>query len=73
MGDRSLLELPDFADTTDIFDTGSTEHSSPPVSSLYDPPGESLGENEDSQSYSQALRLLARLGQPFSALSLVQQ
>jgi hypothetical protein len=43
------------------------------MSPLYDPPGESLGENEDSQSYSQALRLLARLGQPFSALSLVQQ
>jgi hypothetical protein len=65
--DRSLLELPDFAD---LFDTENMDDWSSPMSLMHNSPG---GENQDSESYSQALRLLVRLGQPFSAFLLEQQ
>jgi hypothetical protein len=65
--DRSLLELPDFVNLPDLFDT---EDWSSPMSLMHNSPG---GENRDSESYSQALRLLVRLGQPFSAFLLEQQ
>ncbi|KAJ8586318.1 hypothetical protein M405DRAFT_361538, partial [Rhizopogon salebrosus TDB-379] len=72
--DRSLLHPLDFVDPHDLSDTESVEDMSPPVSPLHDSPGESLGENEDSEeSYSQTLRLIVRLGQPFSAFLLTQQ
>jgi hypothetical protein len=55
--DRSLLYPPDVAD----FPYLSNQES------------ESPGENKDSKSYSRALRLIVRLGQPFSAFFLMQQ
>jgi hypothetical protein len=67
--DRSLLDL----DLPDLSDTASANDRSPLVSSLHDSLGESLGENEDSESYQQALRLIVRLGQPFSAFLLARQ
>ncbi|KAJ8592030.1 hypothetical protein M405DRAFT_813388 [Rhizopogon salebrosus TDB-379] len=67
--DRSLLDL----DLPDLSDTVSANDLFPLVSPLRDSLGESLGENEDSKSYQQALRLIVRLGQPFSAFLLAQQ
>ncbi|KAG2336506.1 hypothetical protein BDR05DRAFT_953303 [Suillus weaverae] len=68
--DRHLLGLPDFEDDTQSED-GWTALESP----LQDSPGESLGEQEsvDSESIERALRLIVRLGQPFSAFLLAQQ
>jgi hypothetical protein len=65
--DRSLLGLPNFADLPDLSDSESEEDWSPPVGPL--------GENEpaDHGSYSRALRLIARLRQPFGAFLLAQQ
>jgi hypothetical protein len=70
--DRSLLELHDFEDLSDT----ESEDWSRPVSPLDDSPvGSLLGANEpvDSESYSRALQLITRLGEPFSAFLLVQQ
>jgi hypothetical protein len=79
--DRRLLELPDFED-----DAKSLGDSSEPESPLYDSdespsssdsgesPSDSPGEElADSESCSRALRLIVRLGQPFSAFLLAQQ
>jgi hypothetical protein len=71
--DRRLLELPDFDD-----DAESLGDWSQPESLLDDSDesvGDSPGEEEfpDSESYSRALRLIARLGQPFNAFLLAQQ
>ncbi|KAG2362403.1 hypothetical protein BDR07DRAFT_1609451 [Suillus spraguei] len=63
--DRPLLELHDFAD-----DAESSGGWSEPESLDSSPAEEEL---VDSESYSQALRLIARLGQPFSAFLLAQQ
>jgi hypothetical protein len=74
--DRSLLELPDFADLPDFSDTESVEDWTLPVSPLHDLPVVSLGGDNgliDSGSYSRALQLVVRLGQPFSAFLLAQQ
>jgi hypothetical protein len=62
-------------DLRDVSDTESIEDWSPPVSPLHDSPVVSLGEDGpfDSGSYSRALQLIVRLGQPFSALLLAQQ
>jgi hypothetical protein len=75
--DHSLLELPDHADLSSLSDSESEEDlsDSPPASPLHDSPVGSLGENSpvDSESYSRALRLIVRLGQPFGAFLLAQQ
>jgi hypothetical protein len=73
--DRSLLELRNLVDLPDLSDTESEEDWSPPASPLDDSPVGSLGEHGpvDSESYSRALRLIVRLGQPFSAFLLAQQ
>jgi hypothetical protein len=69
--DRSLLELPDLAD----LDSDNEEDWSPPVSPLHDSPEESLGDDGEvgSESHLRALRLIVRLGRPFSAILLAQQ
>jgi len=61
--------------TSDLSDVESIEDLSPPASLLDDSPDVSLGENGvfDSESYSKALRLIVRLGQPFRAFLLAQQ
>jgi hypothetical protein len=59
--DRSLLELPDFADNTH----GVEDWSRPESPAGYGPVA--------SDSHSRALRLIFRLGQPFSAFLLAQQ
>jgi hypothetical protein len=71
--DRSILELHDFEEG--FANTESIESFSRPVSSLLDPPVGSLGANSlvDSESFSRELRLIAHLGQPFSAFLLAQQ
>jgi len=68
--DRSLLELPDFANFPVLSDTESMDIWSPPAS-----PVGFLGENGpvDSESHSRELRLMTRLKQPFSAFLLLQQ
>jgi hypothetical protein len=67
--DRRLLELPDFSDDTD-----SVDDWTPPPSPLPDSsdgfPGE---QSADSQSSERALRLIARLKQPFRAFLLAQK
>jgi hypothetical protein len=70
--DRSLLGLPDFAD---LIDVESIEDWSLPVSPVHVSPGEPFGGDEHigSESHSQALRLIVRLGQRFSAFLLAQQ
>jgi len=69
---RDLLELPDFSD-----DPEDEEGPSAPRSPLHSSVGRNSGENEavdvDSESHSQALRLIVRLGQPFGAFLLAQQ
>jgi hypothetical protein len=68
--DRSLLELPDFADDTPSVDD-RTLSGSPSRGSLarlateYEP--------DDSEAYLRALRLIVHLGQPFAAFLLAQQ
>jgi hypothetical protein len=73
--DRSLLQPPDWVDLPDVSDTESVYEWSHPVSLLHESPVGPLGENglADRGSYSRALQLIARLGQPFSALLLAQQ
>ncbi|KAG2134216.1 hypothetical protein BD769DRAFT_1774311 [Suillus cothurnatus] len=80
---RDLLELPDFeelpahAEHPPSPDASQSmeEYWTPPGSPLHDilpvPPGEQGA--VDSEAYSQALRLIVRLGQPFSAFLLAQQ
>ncbi|KAG1818213.1 heterokaryon incompatibility protein-domain-containing protein [Suillus subaureus] len=63
--DRRLLELPDFVDDAESLGGWSEPES------LDGSPGEE--ELADLESYSQALRLIARLGQPFGAFLLAQQ
>ena len=66
--DRDILNLPaDFKD-----DTQSMEGSALPESLLHDTPGGSPEEEEPVDSES-ALRLIVRLGQPFSAFLLVKR
>ena len=67
--DRSLLELPDFADDTQSVD--STLPGSPSRDSLIEFPAE-YGPY-DSESHSRGLRLIVYLGQPFAAFLLAQQ
>ncbi|KAG1776044.1 hypothetical protein EV702DRAFT_1269102 [Suillus placidus] len=59
--DRRLLELPDYADDTESVD-GFTLPGSPGEEGLVDP-----------ESSERAMRLVVRLGQPFSAFLLAQQ
>ncbi|KAG0693793.1 hypothetical protein DFH29DRAFT_1073143 [Suillus ampliporus] len=68
--DRRLLELPDYAD-----DSPSIDDLTPPGSPLQDSPVGSPEEQElvDLESNERALRLVVRLGQPFSAFLLGQQ
>jgi len=68
--DRSLLELPDFAD-----DTQSVDDSTLPESPSRDSLGEFPAEYGpyDSESHSRGLRLIVHLGQPFAAFLLAQQ
>jgi hypothetical protein len=70
--DRSLLELPDLADPPDLSDTDSVEDWS--LLPLHASPVGSFGESGSADgSYSRALELIARLGQPFGAFLLAQQ
>jgi hypothetical protein len=70
--DYSLLELPNPEDLPYLSDSENEEDFPTPASSLPLPPVGSLGEN-DPESDSRALRLMVRLGEPFSALLLAQQ
>ncbi|OAX36550.1 hypothetical protein K503DRAFT_801939, partial [Rhizopogon vinicolor AM-OR11-026] len=72
---RSLLDLPDFTNFHNLSDTESVEYLSPPVSPSYDFPSRSHRQIglADFHSQSRALRLIVRLGQPFSAFLLAQQ
>ncbi|KAG1743444.1 hypothetical protein EDB19DRAFT_1698553 [Suillus lakei] len=67
---RCLLELPDPAD-----DTQSVEDWSDHSSLSHDSLDEFSGDNEPdaTKSYSRALRLIVRLGQPFRAFLLARQ
>jgi hypothetical protein len=65
---RDLLELHDPAD-----DTYNVEHWSVPESPSHDSLPEQTEPMIDSDSYSQALRLIVRLGQPFGAFLLARQ
>ncbi|KAG1780730.1 hypothetical protein EV702DRAFT_1266589 [Suillus placidus] len=56
--DRRLLELPDYADDTDDFTLPGSPREEGPV---------------DPESSERAMRLIVRLGQPFSAFLLAQQ
>ncbi|KAG2355210.1 hypothetical protein BDR07DRAFT_1381661 [Suillus spraguei] len=71
--DRRLLELPDFAEHAENF--GAWPQYESPLDdfdeSESDPPKE--GELADPEPYLRALRLIARLGQPFGAFLLAQQ
>ncbi|KAG2339607.1 hypothetical protein BDR05DRAFT_615419 [Suillus weaverae] len=71
--DRRLLELPDFAD--DAESSGDWPQFESPLDDSDESVGDSLGEEElaDSESYSRALRLIIRLGQPFGAFLLARQ
>jgi hypothetical protein len=71
--DRRLLELPDFAG--DAESLGDWPQPESPLDDSDESVGDSIGDKElaDSESYSRALRLIVRLGQPFSAFLLAQQ
>jgi len=71
--DRRLLELPDFAD--DVESLGDWPQPESLLDDSDESVGDSSGEEElaDSESYSRALRLIVRLGQPFGAFLLAQQ
>ncbi|KAG1908426.1 uncharacterized protein F5891DRAFT_992954 [Suillus fuscotomentosus] len=70
--DRSLLELPDFANLLD--DTESEgDYRTPPFSPSDDSPSHSLVKQDGVDLESRALRLLVRLGQPFGAFLLARQ
>jgi hypothetical protein len=65
--DRSLLELPDLADPPDSVEDWSLPR-------LHESPVGSFEEDGSADgSYSRALQLIARLGQPFGAFLLAQQ
>ncbi|KAG2339547.1 hypothetical protein BDR05DRAFT_991937 [Suillus weaverae] len=65
---RCLLGLPDFAELHDFGDNTQSEDEDRTM------PGSSVEQEPvDSESHSRALRLIARLGQPFSAFLLAQQ
>ncbi|KIK34388.1 hypothetical protein CY34DRAFT_812957 [Suillus luteus UH-Slu-Lm8-n1] len=67
--DRSLLELPDFGDNTEI----EEDYGMSPSSPSHDWSGDYPGKHEAADQESRAFRLLVRLGQPFSAFLLAQQ
>ncbi|KAG1774649.1 heterokaryon incompatibility protein-domain-containing protein [Suillus placidus] len=71
--DRRLLELPDFAD--DAESLGDWPQLESPLDDSDESVGDSSGEEElaDTESYSRALRLIVRLGQPFGAFLLARQ
>jgi hypothetical protein len=69
--DRSLLELPDFADSDTHTMDGYTLPGSPLRNSLAGPP--TGYESDDSEAHLRALRLVVHLGQPFAAFLLAQQ
>ncbi|KAG2749101.1 hypothetical protein P692DRAFT_20496396 [Suillus brevipes Sb2] len=73
--DRSLLELPDFADLPDVGDDAENEgdYWTPPSSPSDESPSLSLVKQEVANLESRALRLLVRLGQPFGAFLLMRQ
>ncbi|KAG1785533.1 uncharacterized protein HD556DRAFT_1314161 [Suillus plorans] len=76
--DRSLLELPDFAEFPEPSDRGDDteseeDYGTPPSSPSDDWSGGSPIKQGMSELESRALRLLVRLGQPFSAFLLAQQ
>ncbi|KAG1727086.1 uncharacterized protein EDB91DRAFT_898181 [Suillus paluster] len=67
---RYDIELPDSADKTQSMENWQEPESPSDDQSIWSP-----GDNEpaDSESHSRELRLIVRLGQPFSALLLAQQ
>ncbi|KAG1847122.1 hypothetical protein C8R48DRAFT_732109 [Suillus tomentosus] len=70
--DRSLLELPDFANLLD--DTESEgDYRTPPLSPSDDSPSHSPVKQDGVDLELRALRLLVRLGQPFGAFLLARQ
>ncbi|KAG2143535.1 uncharacterized protein EDB93DRAFT_1251951 [Suillus bovinus] len=72
--DRSLLELPDFADLPHVGDTeNESDYWTPPSSPSDESPRRSLVNEEVVDLESRALRLLVRLGQPFAAFLLARQ
>ena len=79
--DRNLLELHDFAEQYNLADNTQSvrteDHLTPPRSPMYDSTDMRLtpGDNTmvHSEADSRALRLIVRLGQPFSAFLLAQQ
>jgi hypothetical protein len=68
--DRSLLELPDFADDTQCVDDCTLPWSLSRNSLVGLPTGH---ESDDSEAHLRALRLIVHLGQPFAAFLLAQQ
>jgi hypothetical protein len=68
--DRSLLELPDFADDTQSVDDCTLSGSLSRDSFARLPTGY---ESDDSEAHLHALRLIVHLGQPFAAFLLAQQ
>ncbi|KAG2339395.1 hypothetical protein BDR05DRAFT_967930, partial [Suillus weaverae] len=73
--DRSLLELPDFVEPSDVGNDTESEddYGTPPSSPSDNWSSGSLVKHEVVDLGSRALRLLVRLGQPFSAFLLAQQ
>jgi hypothetical protein len=73
--DRSLLELPDFVDLPNVGDDAENEgdYWTPPSSPSGETPSLSVVKQEVSNLELRALRLLVRLGQPFSAFLLMRQ
>ncbi|KAG1789554.1 uncharacterized protein HD556DRAFT_778316 [Suillus plorans] len=70
--DRSLLDLPDFANLLD--DTESEgDYRTPPLSPSDDSPSHSPVKQDGVDLELRALRLLVRLGQPFGAFLLARQ
>ncbi|KAG1758668.1 heterokaryon incompatibility protein-domain-containing protein [Suillus occidentalis] len=71
--DRRLLELPGF--TGDAESVGDWSQPESPLDDSDESVGDWIGDEElaDSESYSRALRLIVRLGQPFGAFLLAQQ
>ncbi|KAG0700212.1 hypothetical protein DFH29DRAFT_1056381 [Suillus ampliporus] len=74
---RSLLDLPDFAELPGFEDDTQSDDDywTAPGSPIDESPGSSLVQQElvDSGSYSRALRLIVRLGQPFGGFLLARQ
>jgi hypothetical protein len=69
--DRSLLQLPDFADSDTQNVDFCTLPGSPSRNSLAGLPTEH--ESDDSEAHLRALRLIVHLGQPFASFLLAQQ